>query len=238
MNFLQKRIAIIPARGGSKRLHRKNIIRIAGIPVLEYTVRAAILSGLLDHIIVSTEDSEISDVAMASGAEVFGRSDELAADQASMDDVMRDVLRQFNEKFGAYPVEFCCLLATSALRSSEDIVNTHSLLKSGECDFAMTYKEYESSPHEALKISEGEHLSPMWPEIMFQKPWDRIKLVKDAGSVYWFDSKSFFRENTFFGSNLRGYLIPPERAVDLDVPSDLALMEYYMTKFNRGLKDA
>jgi pseudaminic acid cytidylyltransferase len=238
MNFLKKNVAIIPARGGSKRLPRKNIIRVAGTPVLEYTVRAAILSELFDHIIVSTEDSEISEVAMASGAEVWGRSDELAADQASMDDVMKDVLRQFNEKFGAYPTEFCCLLATSALRSPEDIVNTHLLLKSGECDFVMTYKEYESSPHEALKLNEDERLSPMWPDTMFRKRWDRPNLVKDAGSVYWLDTKAFLEEDTFFGSNLRGYLIPPERAVDLDVPSDVALMEYYMARRNKEVEDA
>ena len=233
MLLKDKTIAIIPARGGSKRLPRKNIVEVAGRPVLDYTVKAAIESRLFDHIIVSTEDAEITEVAEASGAEVWTRSDELASDLATMDDVVKDVLKTFNSNYGAFPKTFCCLLATSALRTTEDIRNSFSLLKQGECDFVMTYKEYESSPHEALRLDENGHLAPMWPEIMFRKRWDRPHLVKDAGSIYWLDTKSFLEENTFFGSNLKGYLIPPERAVDLDVPSDLELMEYYMTRRSR-----
>jgi len=232
MAFLDKKIAIIPARGGSTRLPRKNIIHVAGRPVLDYTVQAAIKSGLFDHIIVSTEDNEIAECAKASGAEFWGRSEELASDTATMDDVMRDVLEQFNKKYSAYPKTFCCLLATSALRSSEDIKNTFSLLKPGDCDFVMTYKEYESNPHEALKLGENGELKPMWPDIMFRKRWERPHLVKDAGSVYWLDTKSFLEQDTFFGNNLKGYLIPAERAIDLDVPNDLELMEYFMAKRN------
>lgn len=232
MDFLNKKIAIIPARGGSKRLPGKNVIRVAGRPVIDYTVQAAIKSDLFDHIIVSTEDSDIAECARVCGAEVWERSRELASDSSTMDDVMKDVLERFKNKYDAYPKTFCCLLATSALRSFEDIRDSFLMLKSGDCDFVMTYKEYESSPHEALKIGENAELTPMWPNIMFQKRWERPHLVKDAGSVYWLDTKSFLEQETFYGNNLKGYLIPAERAIDLDVPHDLELMEYFMNKYN------
>lgn len=238
MKQLDSVIAIIPARGGSKRLPRKNIIHVAGRPVLEYTIEAAIQTNLFDEIIVSTEDSEIARIAESSGAKAWQRSShELASDNATMDDVVKDVLESYKKYNGGYPRTFCCLLATSALRLPEDIVNSYSLLEADICDFVMTYKEYESSPHEALEIDSNNKLTPMWPEIMFKKRWERPHLVKDAGSTYWLDTKSFLEQNTFFGNNLKGYLIPPERAVDLDVPSDLELMEYYMTKLNRESED-
>jgi N-acylneuraminate cytidylyltransferase len=230
MDMLDKTIAIIPARGGSKRLPRKNIVRVSGRPVLDYTIKAAKNARLFDHIIVSTEDNEIAEVARISGAEVWRRGNDLASDTATMDDVVKDVLEQFKLKYGAYPKYFSCLLATSALRTSEDIISAYSLLEPGVCDFVMTYKEYESSPHEALRLDADGGLAPMWPDIMFQKRWDRPKLVRDAGSVYWLNTTSFLEQDTFFGDNLKGHLLPPERAVDLDVPADLEIMEYYMQK--------
>jgi pseudaminic acid cytidylyltransferase len=235
MNTIDKTIAIIPARGGSKRLPRKNIVKILGKPVLSYTIESADKTGLFDQIIVSTEDKEIAEVAQASGADVFKRSSGLSSDTATMNDVMKDVLEQFKSQFDAYPRYFCCLLATSILRFPEDISSSYALLEPDICDFVLTYKEYESSPHEALKVDEQGKLSPMWPDIMFQTRWERPKLVKDAGSVYWLNTLSFLEQDTFFGDNLRGYLLPHERAIDLDVQADLDLMEYYMNKkINEG----
>ncbi len=225
-----RRIAIIPARGGSKRLPRKNIARVCGRSVLDYTVEAAFKSGLFDRVIVSTEDDEIAQVAEEAGAESWERAANLSSDTTTMDEVVIDVLNVFHDRYGEYPTSFCCLLATAALRLPSDIINAFMLLKPGECDFVLAYKEYESSPHEALLLDESNGLSPMWPDLMRRTRWDRPRLVKDAGSIYWFNTKAFLKEGTFFGANLRGYLLPNDRAVDLDEPADLELMEYYMRR--------
>ncbi len=233
---MSKRIAIIPARGGSKRLPRKNIVPVCGRPVLEYTVEAAFRCELFDHIIVSTEDEEIARVAEGAGAEVWARSEGLASDTTVMDKVIEDVLAGFHDRCGEYPVSFCCLLATAALRLPSDIANAFQLLQPGDCDFVLTYKEYESSPHEALILDKGGDLHPMWPDLMFRQRGDRPRLVKDAGSIYWLYTEAFLREKTFFGANLRGHLLPSERAVDIDEPSDLELMEYFMEKRSQSGK--
>lgn len=234
MKIIDHKIAIIPARGGSKRLPRKNIVEIFGRPVLDYTIKAAIETNLFEHIIVSTEDPEIEETAIRSGAEVWRRPVNLASDTATMDEVIIEVLAQYDKRYDCKPAMFCCLLATAALRIPDDILNTFLLLEPGICDFALTYKEYESFPHEALNLDKEGHLSPMWPKIMFLKRWQRPKLVKDAGSVYWLFTEAFLEQNTFFGTNLRGYPLPAERAVDLDEPSDLELMKYYMSKKSNG----
>lgn len=232
-SFDKNKIAIIPARGGSKRLPRKNIISINGKPAIYYTISAAISSKMFDRIIVSTEDEEISRISKNFGAEVWKRDKKLSTDNSTMDEVMLDVLENYKLKFNCLPNYFCCLLATSILRKVDDIRNTYLLLKKNECDFAITYKEYESSPHEALEIKE-EFLKPKWPDIMFAKRWKRPKLVKDAGSVYWLNTKSFIEQKTFFGENLKGYLIPRNRAVDIDDQFDLELIEYYLKQLNEN----
>ena len=224
------RLAIIPARGGSKRLPRKNIALVCGRPVLAYTIYAARACSLFDQIVVSTEDPEISDVAKAAGATVWPRSPALATDTATVDEVCIDVLHTYRRIFTAYPEYFCCLYATGALRQPNDIAEVYALLEPGACDFAISYRHYESNPLQALRLAPDGRLTPMWPDLVALPRQKRPPLVVDAGSIYWASTEAFLREETFYGSNLRGYPLPPERAVDIDCAQDLELMEIFMAK--------
>jgi len=232
------RLAIIPARGGSKRLPRKNIALVCGKPVLAYTIDAARDCGLFDHIVVSTEDPEIADVANAAGATVWPRSPALATDTATVDEVCVDALNTYKRTFTVYPQYFCCLYATGALRQPDDITAVFALLEPGTCDFAISYRQYESNPLQALRLAPDGRLTPMWPDFVSLPRQKRPSLVVDAGSIYWASTEVFLRENTFYGSNLRGYPLPPERAVDVDEAQDLELMEIFMTRRLATVKGA
>ena len=139
-----RRIAIIPARGGSKRIPRKNIRPFMGPPMISYPIKAAFDSGLFDTVMVSTDDSEIAEIALKYGAEVpFFRSLENSDDYTGTGDVMYEVLRRYeceNEFFD----EACCIYATTPLIKVNHLIKTHDLLLSQEYDSTFVVVEYDS----------------------------------------------------------------------------------------------
>ena len=227
---MSEAIAVIPARGGSTRFPRKNVVALDGRPLIAYSIVAALQSGLFDRIVVSTEDAEIAEKAAAAGAEVFERAPRLAADMVKVVDVCRDVLEKVAHTEGATPDAFCCLLATAALRTADDIVQAYRLLEPGRCDFVMAVTEYSKSPLQALEVLPDGSLRLMWPELAETPRWEQPKFVVDNGSTYWCRTEAFLAANTFYGPNLRGYVMPRERSVDVDTPEDLELLRYYAAR--------
>lgn len=220
-------IAIIPARGGSKRLPRKNIVEIEGKPVLAWSVAAALDCHLFDRVIVSTDDEEIAAVGRQAGAEVLMRPSDLGGDNVTVERVCLHVLEQDRQERGQHADAFCCLYATGALRLPTDIANAHTLLVPGQFDFVMSVKEYESSPYQALAVSADNGLQLMWPDLCFTPRTQRPPVVVDAGSIYWCTTAAFLAAPNFYGPSLRGYPLPRERAVDLDTEEDLVMMRYF-----------
>jgi pseudaminic acid cytidylyltransferase len=232
-----KPICIIPARGGSKRLPRKNIIKIGGKPVLAWTIEQAAESGLFGKIIVSTEDEEIASIAAdCPAAEVWRRSNELASDRATVDQVCIDVLERLRLETNSQPEEFCCLYATAILRSVEDIVKCHGLLIELGCDTAMTVTDYEQYPHQAMKMSDKGRLVVQWPELLNTPRQQLPHFVVDAGSVYWLNTKEFLRNRNFYGGTINGYMVPHARAIDIDTPDDFEMLMYYWNKMEKVRK--
>jgi len=219
-------IAIIPARGGSKRLPRKNVAPLLGRPLIAYTIDAARRSGCFEHVVVSTEDDEIARVAEAAGATIFRRDPSLATDTATMAEVCAAVLREAERRFGALPEAFCCLLATSALRTAEDIVACRALLSS-DCDFVMAVTEFAKTPLQALEATGDSYLRLRWPELANLRPDERPRLLVDNGSTYWCRTEPFLAAGDFYGPTLRGFAMPRERSVDIDTAEDFALLEFY-----------
>lgn len=216
-------VAIIPARGGSRRLPRKNVALLAGRPLIAYTIDSARETGLFARVIVSTEDAEIAATAAASGAEVMARDAVLASDTAGVVEVCRDVLG----RLAVPPQAFCCLYATAALRRAEDIRAARRLLEPGVCDFVMAVTEYPKSPLQALVETDDGHLRLMWPDLIDLPRDRRPRLWVDNGSTYWCTTAAFLDARTFYGRNLRGYRMPRDRSVDVDAPDDLELLEFY-----------
>ena len=219
-----ERLAIIPARGGSKRLPRKNVLPILGRPMLEYPIRTALRSKLFDEIIVSTEDMEIAGVAKSAGARVLDRPGELANDKATVAEVCLNVLDVL-EKEGKKPATFCCIYATAIFLRPEDLVKSYNLLfEDPTCDAVMGVSEYSLHPVQALIEKQG-FLEFMWPAYENLKSQAYPHLVCSNGSIYWNITGSFKGKKTFYVERLKGYEIPRGRAVDIDTEEDYRIAE-------------
>lgn len=213
-------VAIIPARGGSKRLPRKNIVDFLGRPIIFYTIDAAIESGCFERIVVSTEDDEIAATAEGYGAIVDRRPPELATDSATIVDVCLDFLNR--ESFaGRKWTVMACLYATAPLRNAQDIRDTMALLQTDGCSFAMAVTAYDHYPHQALKIGSGASLTPMWPDLVERRASDLPPLRAGNGSTYVVDTAAFRCRASFYGPGLRGHDMPRERSIDIDAAVDL-----------------
>lgn len=210
-------VALIPARGGSKRLPRKNILEVGGLPMLAYPIRAARESGLFSQILVSTEDDEIAAVARQHGAEVIPRPIEIAQDRSTVVQVCLHALEQFPKV-----EQLCCVYATAILLRPESLVASHALLEAPPpADFVMGVSEYEHPPVQALKADDQGYLSYMWPEWRGVQSQFQPRLVVSNGSLYWARAEALKAERTFYGARLKGYAVPLSQVADIDTPDDL-----------------
>jgi pseudaminic acid cytidylyltransferase len=212
-------VAIIPARGGSKRLPRKNVLDFLGRPIVAYTIDAAATSRCFDSVVVSTDDEEIAAVARYCGAAVDHRPVELATDTSTVVDVCLDFLDREAAAGRAWKV-MACLYATAPLRNAEDVRETLALLLPDRCDFAMAVTTYDLPPHQALRLGADASLTPMWPELVTRRASDLPKLHVDNGSTYAVDVAEFRRHRSFYGPNLRGHDMPRQRSIDIDTQDD------------------
>ena len=215
-------VCIIPARGGSRRLPRKIIADFLGRPILAYTVDAARDSGVFTRVVVSTEDTEIAQVARRAGAEVHERESALATDTARLVDVCIEFLAE-EDRAGRTWDFFGCLLATAPMRTAEDVRHAHAFLEPGVCDFAMAVTSYALPPLQALRVGERGFLRPMWPDLINLRAQETPALFVDNGSMYLAFVSAFRKERTFYGSRMRGHVMPRERSIDIDEPHDLEL---------------
>jgi CMP-N-acetylneuraminic acid synthetase len=223
-----RRLCLIPARGGSRRFPRKNVAPLAGKPLIAYTITAARASGLFDRVVVSTEDEEIREVAEAWGAEVFPRPAELATDTAGNVDVCLDALARLargGERFDLLG----CLLPTSPLRTVEDLHGAHAALLERGADAVMAVTDYAIPPFWALEEQEG-FLRPHWGRRYMVKSQELPRVCVDNGAIYLVRIDVFERERSFYSARLAGYWMPRERSVDVDEPVDLALAEFFLTR--------
>jgi pseudaminic acid cytidylyltransferase len=214
--------AIIPARGGSKRLPRKNVIDFLGRPIISYTIAAALKSGCFERVVVSTEDDEIAAVAERCSAVVDHRAPALATDTATVVDVCLDFLYREAAAGRRWSV-MTCLYATAPLRNAQDICDTMALLRPGQCSFAMAVTSYDHYPHQALKFGTDGSLTPMWPELLELRASELPPLRAGNGSTYAVDVEMFRRHRSFYGPGLRGHEMPRARSIDIDTRADLDL---------------
>jgi pseudaminic acid cytidylyltransferase len=214
--------AIIPARGGSKRLPRKNVIDFLGRPIIAYTIEAALQSDLFAEVVVSTEDAEIATVAAKYGAKVDRRRCDLARDESTVVEVCIDYLdREVAARRNWRTMT--CLYATAPLRNADDICSTMALLDPHNCSFAMAVTTYEHYPHQALQLAADRTLLPMWPDLVNRRASDLPVLRACNGSTYAVDVAEFRHARTFYGPRLKGYDMPRHRSIDIDTQEDLDL---------------
>lgn len=218
-------LAIIPARGGSKRLPRKNIRDFLGKPVIAYSIEAALKSGLFDEIMASTEDDEIAEAAIKYGAKVpFLRSKENANDFATMTDVVIEVITQYKlsgKKFDT----ICCILPTAPLISSNRIVEAYQKLIEKKLDSVCPVVEFSYPIKRALKITNEDRLQMIWPENLRIRSQDLQPTYHDSGSFIWVKPKAVVQEKTLFCKNGGAIILPQAEVQDIDSESDWKLAE-------------
>lgn len=217
-------LAIIPARGGSKRIPRKNVRPFGGRPMIAWPIAAAAASGLFDHILVSTDDAEIARIARAAGAETpFERPAELADDHAGTTDVVVHALEWAIA--AGWPVEAaCCLYATAAFVAARDLVEARRRL-SPDCDFVFPAVRYGHPPQRGfLRAADGspEMLEPRHQSTRTQ---DLPPVFHDAGQFYWGTREAWLERRPFFGPRTRFIELPPWRAIDIDRSEDWTMAE-------------
>ena len=218
-------ICIIPARGGSRRFPRKNVALLGGRPLLTYSVDVALKSGLFERVLVSTEDAEIAEIALDSGAEVDARPTEMASESARLTHVCLDLLDRLQARGAKYDT-LCLLQPTCPLRTVEDLTESHRLLDAGRANFVLSVTEYEEPPFWCLYQDGDGHLKVLWGDSFLTTRGSLPEVCKHNGSIVWARTEAFVREKEFLGgSRSVAYHMPRERSVDIDHPLDLKLAE-------------
>ena len=214
------RLAVIPARGGSKRIPRKNIKLFAGRPIIAWSIDAARDSGCFDRIIVSTDDAEIAEVARAAGAEVpFMRPMALADDHTGTIDVMRHAIEHESHRHPT--LEFaCCIYATAPMLVPVDLRAALETLMAGDADFAVSVTKYPFPIQRAVRVDSRRRLSMFDPDQFATRSQDLEEAYHDAAQFYWGRSAAWLSATTLFGSATAAVVIPRHRAQDIDTPED------------------
>lgn len=218
-------LAIIPARGGSIRIPRKNIRDFLGKPVIAYSIDVALRCGLFDEVMVSTEDSEIAEIAMFYEAKVpWLRSVENADDYATIADVLIEVISGY-EKAGKYFDRICCLLPAAPLIRDFRITEAYNMLTSGHLDSVCTVVEFASPILRALEITDEGKLHMIWPEHTGTRSQDLKPAYHDSGSFIWVDRNALMSEKTLFCENGGAIILSEMEAQDIDTESDWKMAE-------------
>lgn len=219
-----KTIAIITARGGSKRIPRKNVKAFLGRPILLYSVEAALKSGIFDEVMVSTEDEEIAAIARGAGAAVpFLRSDKTSNDYASTADVLEEVLEEY-AKTGREFDAFCCIYPTAPFLTPQRLREGMALLQEKKADSIMPVVEFSFPPQRCLVVR-GDKLVPKWPENMPKRSQDLEPYYHDCGQFYCVNTKAFLREKTILLTHMYPLFLSELEVQDIDNETDWKLAE-------------
>jgi pseudaminic acid cytidylyltransferase len=218
-------IAIIPARGGSKRIPKKNIKEFCGKPVIAYSIETALSSKLFDEVMVSTDDEDIVEIAIQYGAKIpFIRSVENAGDHATTFNVLKEVLqnyKQLNRKF-----EYaCCIYPTAPFVTNSLLDEAYKKLIEQDFDAVFPVVQYSYPIWRSLKV-EDDKIGMWWPENINKRSQDLPPSYHDAGQFYWFNIEKILQAGSLFTANTGAVLTDELHAQDIDTLQDWELAEF------------
>mgnify|MGYP001331194820 CR=1 FL=1 len=219
-------LAIVPARGGSKGIPRKNVREIGGKPLIAWTIEAAQKSKYIDHLVVSTEDHEIASVSRSYGAEVLLRPEELAQDDTPGIDVVLHAVEQLQGY--SYVV---LLQPTSPLRMTEDIDQCLESLVSNGAPACVSLCEVDQPPHWMYIVNEQNKLQPIVDNInQYYRRQEIPKTYALNGAIYVAETEWLFLKKSFLSEETLPFIMPRERSIDIDVPLDLEFVDFMLRK--------
>jgi len=216
-----KNLAIIPARGGSKRIPRKNIKSFLGKPIIAYSIEAALKSNLFDEIMVSTDDNEIADIAVMYGAKVpFFRNEETSNDFATLSEVVDEVINKYKDN-GKIFHNLCCILATAPFLTEQDLIEGYDLLRNSKFDTIRPVTKFSYPIQRAFKLSENNSVDWFFPEFENSRSQDIEPAYHDAGLFYWGYTASGLN-----GKNRGAIIVSELKCQDIDTEEDWNLAEF------------
>ncbi len=225
-------IAVIPARGGSKRIPRKNIRAFAGKPMIAYAIQAARECGLFEHVVVTTDDEEIAQVARQFGAEVpFMRPAELADDHAGTMPVIAHAIEACRA-IGWAVERVCCIYPAVPLIQVDDLKEALRMLEQDGGDYAFTIAAFPSAIQRALRRQADGRMQPFHPEYTATRTQDLEPAYYDAGQFYWGTAAAWLRGESPHKTG-KGLVIPDWRVADIDTPNDWARAEILYRLINQ-----
>lgn len=219
-------IAIIPARGGSKRIPHKNVRAFEGKPIIGYTIAAARESGLFERVVVSTDSEEIAEIALGYGAEVpFLRDAKLSDDVTPVSEVTSDALWQLDPTGIQFEV-VAQLMPNCPLRTSSDVVDSYRQFEESAAESQISVVRYGwQNPWWAMRKNEQQELEPLFKEQMSARSQDLPDLFCPTGAIWWARAKTVLQTKTFHLEGRTGWEIPWQRGIDIDTLDDWKMGE-------------
>jgi pseudaminic acid cytidylyltransferase len=222
-------LAIIPARGGSKRIPDKNRKLFLGKPIIEYSIHAAKDTNLFDDIMVSTDDKTIATMAKEMGASIpFLRSSVTSDDKSALSDVIGEVLSEYKKRNNEYTY-FCCILPTAPFLTSQKIKKAFKILVENNTDSVVTVTKFSYPIQRALRMEKG-YVNMIWPENYMIRSQDLEYSYHDCGQFYWMKTKSFLSQKKLFARKTKAFEIPNYESQDIDTLDDWKIAEMKFKK--------
>ena len=220
------RLAVIPARGGSKRIPRKNIKLFDGKPIIAWSIKAALESGCFDRVLVSTDDREIAQVARAQGAEVpFVRPPELSDDHTGTIPVIAHAT-QWQADHGAPATQVCCIYATAPFVQAQDLLRGLALLQGSDADYAFGVTSYAFPIQRAIRIKTNQRVEMFEPDQFNTRSQDLEEAWHDAGQFYWGRAEAWLAQKPLFTQHAIAVPLPRHRVQDIDSFEDWKRAEW------------
>ena len=218
------KIAIIPARAGSKRIKNKNIIDIFGKPMIQRTIEILLKSKIFDMIIVSSDSKKIQNISRKAGAKVlFTRPKNLANDFVGTFEVINHAINHLMS-INILPQYVCCVYPTSIMLKPSDIKNSYKKIREKNCDFALSVTDYGHPPQRGFYLKNNS-LRVLNKKFYKQRTQDLDKIYHDAGQFYWGKTSSWLKNKFMFSKKCFGLILPRYRAIDIDDKEDLYMLK-------------
>ncbi len=217
-------IAMITARGGSKRIPRKNIKEFCGKPILAYSVEAAVQSGIFDEVMISTEDEEIAEIAQQYGAKFpFRRSDKMAGDHAMTIDVMMEIVDEYKKR-GVSPENVCCIYPTAPFITAEKLKRAWDFFETHDAEAVIPVVKFSFPPQRAFVI-DGDYMKFKWNEHELSRSQDLEPYYHDAGQFYFLKTDAMVNQRTLVPDKTVPLIMDEMEVQDIDNMEDWKIAE-------------
>ena len=235
-----KNIAIIPARSGSKRIPHKNIRPFLGRPIISYSIQAALESACFDVVMVSTDSTEIAEIALAQGAEVpFLRSQVNSNDYATTSDVIVEVLSEYQNRETSFE-SFCCLYSTAPFITGEILKKAYRQLHNNDADSIIPVARYHHPILRSFSRTDRGELRYNYPQHQNSRSQDLSSSYYDCGQFYWMNVEVFLQNKSLVTDKTHGILMQESQIQDIDTEEDwiMAEIKYKALYHNQNLKSS